>query len=101
MIGRGCFGNPWIFQQAAALLAGEPGAGAAEPGGAVRHRRAGRSSWPPGTAASGVAVLTARRHYAWYLKGVPHASYYKEQIVRIGDAGRRLPGDERDQEGSA
>ena len=24
MIGRGCFGNPWIFQQAAALLAGEP-----------------------------------------------------------------------------
>ena len=28
-------------------------------------------------------MLTARRHYAWYLKGVPHASYYKEQIVRM------------------
>ena len=30
-----------------------------------------------------VAVLCARRHYAWYLRGVPHASYYKEQIVAM------------------
>ena len=30
-----------------------------------------------------VALLEARRHYAWYLKGVSHASYYKEQIVRM------------------
>ena len=30
-----------------------------------------------------VAVLEARRHYAWYLKGVPHASYYKQQLVQI------------------
>ena len=29
------------------------------------------------------AVLEARRHYCWYLKGVPHAAYYKEQIVRM------------------
>ena len=30
-----------------------------------------------------LALLEARRHYAWYLKGVPHAGYYKEQIVRM------------------
>ena len=24
-----------------------------------------------------------RKQYAWYLKGVPHANYYKEQIVRM------------------
>jgi len=30
-----------------------------------------------------IACLEARRHYAWYLKGVPHAAYYKEQIVKI------------------
>ena len=30
-----------------------------------------------------MAVLCARRHYAWYLKGVPHASFYKDQIVRM------------------
>ena len=30
-----------------------------------------------------IACLEARKQYAWYLKGVPHAGYYKEQIVRI------------------
>ena len=30
-----------------------------------------------------VALLEARRHYCWYLKGVSHANYYKEQIVRL------------------
>ena len=30
-----------------------------------------------------IAVLNARRHYAWYLKGVSHSTYYKEQIVRM------------------
>ena len=29
------------------------------------------------------AVLEARRHYCWYLKGVPYANYYKEQIVQM------------------
>ena len=30
-----------------------------------------------------MAVLEARRHYCWYLKGVPHSGYYKEQIVQM------------------
>ena len=30
-----------------------------------------------------VAVLEARRHYCWYLKGVAHSGYYKEQIVKM------------------
>ena len=30
-----------------------------------------------------VALLEARRHYCWYLKGVAHANYYKEQIVQM------------------
>ena len=30
-----------------------------------------------------IACLEARKQYAWYLKGVPHAAYYKEQIVKI------------------
>ena len=30
-----------------------------------------------------MAVLEARRHYCWYLKGVPHSGYYKEQIVKM------------------
>ena len=30
-----------------------------------------------------VALLEARRHYCWYLKGVPHSGYYKEKIVQM------------------
>ena len=82
MIGRGCFGNPWIFQQAAALLAGEPVP--ERPSLAERCDTAVRQiELAAQYSCERVAVLTARRHYAWYLKGVPHASYYKEQIVRM------------------
>ena len=30
-----------------------------------------------------IAMLEARKQLCWYLKGVPHANYYKEQIVRL------------------
>ena len=82
MIGRGCFGNPWLFQQAAAALAGEPVP--ARPPLSERCDAAVRQiELAAAYGCERVAVLTARRHYAWYLKGVPHASYYKEQIVRM------------------
>ena len=82
MIGRGCFGNPWIFQQAAAALAGEeipP-----RPPLAQRRETAVRQ-FTLSAAQKGehIACLEARKQYAWYLKGVPHAGYYKEQISHI------------------
>ena len=30
-----------------------------------------------------IACLVARKHFAWYLRGVAHSSYYKEQISSI------------------
>ena len=30
-----------------------------------------------------MAILEARKHYCWYLKGVSHSGYYKEQIVQM------------------
>lgn len=82
MIGRACFGNPWIFQQAAAALAGEPVP--ARPPLEVRCDTAVRQ-FELAAAQKGehIACLEARRHYAWYLKGVPYAGYYKEQICTI------------------
>ena len=82
MIGRGVFGNPWIFQQAKAALAGSPVP--ERPPLAERcdlvvrqiELAAARRGERP-------ALLEARRHYAWYLKGIVHASYYKEQIVHM------------------
>ena len=82
MIGRGCFGNPWIFQEARAALAGEPIP--QRPPLAQRCDLAVRQiQLASEYNCEKIAVLTARRHYAWYLKGVPHASFYKEQIVRM------------------
>jgi len=82
MIGRGIFGNPWLFTQCrAALEAREipPIPPLAERcDAAVRQFQL--SALHKGEK---IACLEARRHYAWYLKGVPHAGYYKEQIVKI------------------
>ena len=30
-----------------------------------------------------IACLEARKHFAWYLKGIPYAGYYKEQISHV------------------
>jgi len=82
MVGRGVFGNPWIFQQAKAALAGEP-----IPDRPPLSERCDLVVRQIEMAAERrgerVAVLEARRHYAWYLKGISHASYYKEKIVHM------------------
>lgn len=82
MIGRGVFGNPWLFQQAKAAINGEeiPPMPPLSERCDLAVRQFELSAQEKGEK---VACLEARRHYAWYLKGVPHASYYKEKIVKI------------------
>lgn len=98
MIGRGSFGDPWIFQEGNAALAGEPpppkppladriGVAVAqiELSASLRGERA--------------ACLEARRHLAWYLRGVPYAGVYKAEAVRVetlGDVRRVAAGIRRD-----
>ena len=82
MIGRGCFGNPWLFREAKAALEGQPIP--ERPPLAERCDTAVRQiELATQYNCEKIAVLTARRHYAWYLKGVSHSTYYKEQIVRM------------------
>lgn len=82
MIGRGCFGNPWIFQQAEAVLTGKPVP--LRPPLAERCETAVRQ-FELAAEAKGErsAVLEARKHFSWYLRGIPHSNYYKEQIVQM------------------
>ena len=82
MIGRAAFGNPWIFRQCAAALAGEE----IPPLPPLSERcDTAVEQFRLSAAHKGekIACLEARRHYAWYLKGVPYSGYYKEQICRI------------------
>ena len=73
---------PWLFQQAKAALEGKPIPPL--PPLAERCDTAVRQ-FELAAASKGerVAVLEARRHYCWYLKGVSHSGYYKEQIVQM------------------
>ena len=82
MIGRGSFGNPWLFQQAQAAL--EDREIPALPPLAERIDTAVRQiELAVEDKGEHVAILEARKQYCWYLKGVSHANYYKEQIVRM------------------
>ena len=90
MIGRGCFGNPWLFQQAKAVLEGQP---VPPPPSLAERCDTAVRQFELAAQARGerVAVLEARRHYCWYLKGVPHSGYYKEQIVQMSARETRRP----------
>lgn len=81
MIGRMAFGNPWIFSECAAVLDGLP-----EPQRPLLSARCDTAMRQFHMAAEDkgerVAVLEARKHYAWYLKGVSHATYYKQKIMQ-------------------
>ena len=82
MIGRGCFGNPWLFQQAKAALEGREVPPL--PPLAERCDTAMRQ-FEINAAHKGekIACLEARKQYCWYLKGVPYAGYWKEQICHV------------------
>jgi tRNA-dihydrouridine synthase B len=82
MIARGVFGNPWIFQQAKAALHGEPIPPL--PPLAQRCDTAVRQfELASQYKSEKIACLEARKHYAWYLKGVPHAGYWKSEICKL------------------
>ena len=82
MIGRGCFGNPWLFQQAQAALEGR--SIPPLPPLAERWDTAVRQiELAVADKGEHIALLEARKQLCWYLKGVSHANYYKEQIVRL------------------
>ena len=98
MIGRASFGNPWIFQQAAAVLNGEPVPPLPPLADRIRtaERQIRRAAEYKGER---IAVLEARKQFCWYLRGVPHGNFYKEQIVKMNtldDAHRVTTGILRD-----
>ena len=79
MIGRAAFGDPWIFAEAKAALAGEPIP--ERPPLKERIELAVRQfQLSEQDHGEHIACLEARKHFAWYLRGVSHSSYYKNQI---------------------
>ena len=82
MIGRGSVGNPWLFAQSAAALSGREIPPL--PPFAERWDTAVRQvELSAQYQNERVAMLQARHHLCWYLKGISHANYYKEKIVQL------------------
>ncbi len=82
MIGRGSFGDPWIFEQSNALLEGRPVQ--ERPPLSERIELALRQTELYAEKfGERLACLEARHQIPWYLKGVAHAGYYKQQLVRV------------------
>ncbi len=82
MIGRATFGDPWIFAEVKAAMAGNTDyvrpALNKRVEAAVQQFELARQD-----KGEKIACLEARKHFAWYLRGVAHSSYYKEQISSI------------------
>ena len=82
MLGRTTFGDPWVFEQAQAALRGE-----AVPETPPLCDRVNTALRQFRLAAQDkgehIACLEARKHFAWYLRGVAHSGYYKEKISAI------------------
>jgi len=82
MIGRAAFGDPWIFQQVSAAMAGQevPARPVLKDRIAVAVKQFELSEQDHG---EHIACLEARKHFAWYLRGVRNASYYKKEITSM------------------
>ena len=82
MVGRGCFGDPWLFARANAAVSGEP-----EPPLPPLSERMDAAleqiRFSAGQKGERLACLEARSQFAWYLRGVPHAGPYKQEIVHV------------------
>ncbi len=82
MIGRATFGNPWIFPEVQQAIAGNMDY--QRPPLSQRVDVAVRQfEWAREDKGEHIACLEARKHFAWYLRGVAYANYYKEQISGI------------------
>ena len=82
MAGRAAFGDPWLFERLRAALRGKtppelpPLADRVDT--ALQQFALARED-----KGEHITCLEARKHFAWYLRGVPHSGFYKEQISNI------------------
>jgi tRNA-dihydrouridine synthase B len=89
MIGRGAYGRPWFLKQAMAMLRGEPVPAdptLAEQGAlVVEHYEAMLNHY-----GAGAGLRVARKHVAWYSKGLPGSAEFRAAFNRIDEPGAAM-----------
>lgn len=82
MIGRGSFGNPWLFRRGQAAIDGED----IPPLPPLSERidmAVAQIEELAAVAGERNACMEARHQLPWYLHGVAHSGYYKQQLVHV------------------
>ena len=82
MIGRGSFGNPWLFRQGQAAIDGED----IPPLPPLSERidmAVAQIEELAAVAGERNACMEALHQLPWYLHGVAHSGYYKQQLVHV------------------
>ena len=82
MIGRGCFGDPWLFTQANAAVEGLP-VPALPPLSERMDTAVRQIETLAEKLGEHLACIEARHQLPWYLHGVAYSSYYRQQLVRV------------------
>lgn len=82
MIGRGSFGNPWLFRQGQAAIDGEDVPPLPSLGERIDMAVAQIEELAAVTGERN-ACMEARHQLPWYLHGVAHSGYYKQQLVHV------------------
>ncbi len=85
MIGRGSYGQPWVFRQTRALLLGEPMPDtppvAERFAVALDHARLVQQYEPDPVG----AALEFRKHLGWYVKGLPNSADLRKLLHQVRD----------------
>ena len=81
MVGRGALGCPWLFEQACAALE-DLDIPQLPPVGERAKTAMRQFELAAEQKGEKIACLEARKHYAWYLRGVPYSGHFKELISK-------------------
>ena len=82
MIGRGSFGNPWLFEQGQAAIDGAD-IPPLPPLGERIDTAVAQIEELAAITGERNACMEARHQLPWYLHGVAHSGYYKQQLVHV------------------
>lgn len=82
MIGRGSFGNPWLFRQGQAAIDGTD-IPPLPPLGERIDAAVAQIEELAAVTGERNACMEARHQLPWYLHGVAHSGYYKQQLVHV------------------
>ena len=82
MIGRGGFGDPWLFERANAAYLGQE-IPVPPPLAERLDEAVGQIELLASVRGERSACLEARHHLPWYLRGIPHSAVYRAALTHV------------------